>query len=107
MSLKHINKTSGPHQAVYLPDWFYVSGTSVSADDNQQVAWPLDANVCVISAEAGLAHYDLGDQAADPGSGGHIPADTTVVIGPLQNQPANLNIWLAAATVAHIQFFAG
>ena len=91
---------------VRLPQWRYISGTSVTCDgSSQSVPIPSTASIVEIRAETGAIYFAINHAGfASASSPGYVPADGAEIIGPLSNLDT-LDVSGTAANVAHIMFF--
>lgn len=89
--------------SVQLPSWGFVSGTCISAPNNQAVTVPSEATIFEIDAETAACYYAINNPICSTTSHGFVAQNTARTIGPLYNM-STLRVH-APGGVVHITFF--
>lgn len=102
MAIRNYKKKYSP---VYLPDWLYLGGESITPGGVSALATiPSEANIFEIAAEAQDCYYAINGVTAAVTSPGYIVTAGREIVGPLGNL-TRLAVFSAAGGVVHLQYF--
>ena len=89
--------------SVQLPSLGFISGTCISAPNNQAVTVPSEATIFEIGAETAVCYYAINNPICSTTSHGFVAQNTVRTVGPISGL-STLRVH-APGGVVHITFF--